>query len=47
MDIIISANSEIKKMIEEMPLDENNKVSPEKFQKIIVEIAKGTEKNEL
>lgn len=47
MDVIISANSEIKKMIKDIPLDENKKVSPEKFQEMIMAIANGTESDEI
>lgn len=38
MDIIISANDEVKKMINTIPLDEKNKISPEKFLEMILSI---------
>lgn len=47
MDIIISANDEIKRMIREIPLEDNKKVSPEKFQDMIISIANGREKDEV
>ena len=47
MDIIISANDEIKRMIKEIPLDDDNKVHPEKFQNMIIAIANGKEKDEV
>lgn len=47
MDIIISANSEIKKMIKDIPLDEDNKVNPEKFQEMIIAIIDGKECDEV
>lgn len=47
MDIIISANDEMKRMIKEIPLEVDNKVSLEKFQNIIISIVNGKEKNEV
>ncbi len=47
MDIIISANNEIKRMVKEIPLEEDNKVSPERFQEMILLIADGKGKDEL
>ena len=47
MDIIISANDEIKRMIKEIPLEEDNKVSPENFQNLITSIANGKGKDEI
>ena len=47
MDIIISANDEIKRMIKEILLDEDNKVRPEKFQNMIISIANGKGKDEV
>lgn len=47
MDIIISANDEIKKMIKEIPLDKDNKVSPEEFQNMILMLANGKKGNEV
>ena len=41
MDIIIYANSEVKKIIKEISLDENKKVSPDKFKEIIANISNG------
>lgn len=40
MDIIISANDELIRMIEEVPLDNDNKINPKVFQDMIKEIAK-------
>lgn len=47
MDVIISANEEVKKMIKEMPLNEDKKVSPEMFQEMILEIVNGRNKNDV
>lgn len=47
MDIIISANDEIKRMIKEIPLEEDKRVSPENFQNMIISIANGSEKDEV
>lgn len=47
MDIIISANDEIKQMIKDIPLDEENKIIPEKFQNMIISIANRKEKDEI
>lgn len=47
MDVIISANEEVKKMIKEMPLKEDKRVSPEVFQEMILEIANGRNKNDV
>ena len=47
MDIIISANEGIKKMIREIRLDEDNKVSPEKFQNMIIAIFDCKENDEV
>jgi hypothetical protein len=40
VDIIISANEELKRMIKEVPLDNKNKINPKVFQDMIKEIAK-------
>jgi hypothetical protein len=40
VDIIISANEELKRMIKEVPLDNKNKINPIVFQDMIKEIAK-------
>ena len=40
MDIIISANEELKRMIKEVPLDNKNRIYPKVFQDMIKEIAK-------
>lgn len=40
MDIIISANEELKRMIKEVTLDNKNKINPIVFQDMIKEIAK-------
>lgn len=45
MDIIISANDEIKKMIDEILLDKKNKVNPEIFRDMIISIANVEEKD--
>ncbi len=45
MDIIISANDEIKRMIKEIPLEDNKKISPVKFQNMIISIIKDTKEN--
>lgn len=47
MDIIISANDEIKRMIKEIPLEEDKRVSAENFQNMIISIANGEEEDEL
>lgn len=47
MDIIISANDEVKRMIKEIPLEEDNKVSPERFQNMIISIVSGKGKDEV
>ena len=47
MDIIISANDEIKKLINEIQLDDENKIKPEVFEEIFVTITKGKEKDEI
>lgn len=47
MDIIISANDEIKTMIKEIPLDECGKISPDIFQEMVIAIANGTGSNEV
>ena len=38
MDILVSPNDVVKRMIKEIPLEEDNKVSPENFQKLIIAI---------
>jgi hypothetical protein len=40
VDIIISANEELKRMIKEVPLDNKNKINPKVFQDMIKDIAK-------
>lgn len=45
MDIIISANDEIKRMIKEIPLEDNKKISSVKFQDMIISIIKDTKEN--
>lgn len=47
MDVIISANDEIKRIIKEISLEDNKKVSPEKFQDMIISIANGRKENEV
>ncbi len=47
MDIIISANDEIKKLINEIQLNDENKINPEVLQEILVLIAKGKGKDEI
>lgn len=47
MDVIISANDKIKRMIKEIQLDEDYKISPEKFKDTLLSIVKGKEKDEV
>lgn len=47
MDIIISANDEVKRMIKEIPLDDNDKISLELFQKMIDLVVNGKKNDEI
>lgn len=47
MDILISGNSDIIKMIKEIPVDSNGNISSEIFKNKIIEIARGKEENEV
>lgn len=46
MDIIISGNQEVLRMIKEIPMDASNKIDGETFRKLALEIAKGKEKDD-
>ena len=43
MDIIISANDEIKEMITKIPIGEDGKIRPEDFQEMVVKIIQDKE----
>ena len=45
VDVIISANDEIKRMIKDITLNEEGKVSPEDFQKMVLTIIQERNKN--
>lgn len=47
MDILISGNNEIIKIIKEISLDSNDNINEEIFINKIKEIIKGNEKNEI
>ena len=45
MDIIISASDEVKRIMKEITLDEDNRINPEEFQDMMILIANRKEKD--
>ena len=47
MDVIISANDEVKQMINHIPMSDDNKVSVSDFQEMIIKLSGGKKDDEV